>query len=180
MAQAAVQVLGECLRWELGAVWHVDREAGVLRCAHCWCAPEGCPEALASATTQASFGPGEGPLGRVWEAGEAAWLPDVLAAPDFAGTRAAGASAPVHSRVAVPVSSQGEVLGLLELVSRAVRDRDQDTLDLLQWLADQLGTVAARGVPDDRDEEAPPGLEPRPTRRCCASWPAASTGWPGC
>lgn len=162
MAETAVRVLGECLRWEMGAVWQVDREAGVLRCAHCWCAPVGCPEALAWATTRAAFGPGEGPLGRVWEAGEPGWLPDGLADPDFAGTRAAGAPAPVHGWVAMPVLGQGEVLGLLELVSRAVRDRDQDTLDLLLWLGAQLGVVAAGGVPDDRDEETPAGLEPSP------------------
>ena len=162
MAETAVRVLGECLRWEMGAAWRVDREAGVLRCARCWCAPVGCPEALASATTRAAFAPGEGPLGRVWESGETAWLPDVLADPDFAGMRAAGAPAPVHGWVAVPVSGQGEVLGVLELVSRAVRDPDQDTLDLLQCLGAQLGVDAAGGVPDDQGEEAPAGFESRP------------------
>ena len=111
MADSAVRVLGQCLRWEMGAVWQVDREAGVLRCAHCWCAPVGCPEALASVTTRVAYGPGEGLLGRVWETGETAWLPDVLTDPDFAETRAADAPAPVHGWVAIPVPGQGRCSG---------------------------------------------------------------------
>lgn len=161
MAEAAVQVLGECLRWELGAAWRVDPTAGVLRCTGVWCAPVGCPEELASATEGMTVQAGEGLPGRVWETGETAWVPDVLAAadPEVVLARAGGAHAPVHGWVAVPVPGDGELLGVLELVSRAVRQRDEETLDLLHWLVGQLRTIATGGVPNVPEGETVAGLE---------------------
>jgi PAS domain S-box-containing protein len=159
MARAAVRVLAECLRWELGTAWEVDRAAGVLRCIHVWCAPVGCPEALAEASARMAVRAGEGVAGRVWETGEAAWIPDVLAHPDVGPARPGAARAPVHGWVAVPVPGDGQVLGVLELVSRAIRHRDEETLHLLQWLGSHLGTVAMGGVPDDQGGETVPGLE---------------------
>lgn len=44
-ASAALQAMGECLRWELGALWHLDPVAGRLTCAATWrwppCQPAG-------------------------------------------------------------------------------------------------------------------------------------------
>ena len=37
---------------------------------------------------------------------------------------------------------------MLDLVSRAVRQPDQETLGLLHWLASHLRTIATGGVPD--------------------------------
>jgi MerR HTH family regulatory protein/GAF domain/PAS fold len=159
LAEAALRVAAACLCWELGAVWSVDREAGVLRCAHVWCAPVGCPEDLRSAGAKVTFRAGEGLLGRVWEVGETIWMPDVQADPGLVGHWTEAAPAPVHGRLAVPVSGGGEVLGVLELVSRGVRVHDQGTLDLLHWFASHLGTVAMGGVPDDPDAELVAGLE---------------------
>jgi PAS domain S-box-containing protein len=158
MAAAAVQVVGECLRWELGAVWRVDLEAEVLRCGHLWCAPLGCPQELASASTGASFRAGEGLLGRVWLTGEAAWVPDALSDPELMGERG-GAGASVHAWVAVPVVGDGQVLGVLELVSRAVRHRDEETLEILHRFVSVVDKVAKGGVPDDPDLDAVVGLE---------------------
>jgi hypothetical protein len=161
MAEAAVQMLGECLRWELGAAWRVDPAAGVLRCTRVWCAPVGCPEELASATEGMTVQAGEGLPGRVWETGEAAWVPDVLADadPEVVLARAGAAHAPVHGWVAVPVPGDSELLGVLELVSRAVRQQDEETLDLLHWLVGHLSTIAMGGVPDVPEEETVAGLE---------------------
>ena len=159
MARAALQVLGECLRWELGAAWEVDRAAGVLRCVHVWCAPVGCPEALAEGSAGMAVRAGEGMVGRAWKTGGAAWVPDVLVDPALVGTRSADAHAPVHGWVAVPVPGDGEILGVLELVSRAVRNRDEETLHILQWLGSHLGTVAVGGMPDDLEGATVPGLE---------------------
>jgi PAS domain S-box-containing protein len=159
MARAAVQVLAECLRWEFGTAWEADRAAGVLRCIHVWCAPVGCPEALAEDSARMTVRAGEGMVGWVWETREAAWVPDVLTHPDFGRARPGDTRAPVHGWVAVPVPGDGQVLGVLELVSRAIRHRDEETLHLLQWLGSHLGTVAMGGVPDDPGGETVPGLE---------------------
>jgi PAS domain S-box-containing protein len=160
MAAAAVQAVGESLRWELGAVWRVDRDGEALCCAHLWCAPLGCPQELASASAGASLRAGEGLPGRVWLTGEAAWVPDVLADPELLGERG-GTGTPVHGWFAVPVAGD-EVLGVLEFVSRAVRQRDEETLQILRRFVADLATVAGGGVPADPVPEAAVGLEPRP------------------
>ena len=161
MGEAAVEVLAKCLRWELGAVWQVDPPAGLLRCTHVWCAPASGLEELASVCETVTFRAGEGLLGRVWEAGEPVWVPDVLAHPDLARTRSGTAQVPVHGWVAVPVAGGGELLGVLELVSRAVRRRDQETLRILRWLAAHLETVARGEVPDDPEQRTAAGPELR-------------------
>jgi len=147
------------LGWQFGAAWEVDPVAGILRCTRVWCAPVGCPEALASASAGMTVRAGAGVAGRAWETGEAVWVPDVLVDPDSMRVRTGAARASVHAWVAVPVPGDGQVLGVLELVSREVRQRDEDTLHILQWLGSHLGTVALGGTPDDPGGEAGPGLE---------------------
>ena len=34
-----LRALGECLGWDVGALWRVDQEAGVLRCVEVWHKP---------------------------------------------------------------------------------------------------------------------------------------------
>ena len=98
-------------------------------------------------------------MGRAWETGQAAWVPDVLVDPASMRVRTGAARASVHAWVAVPVPGDGQVLGVLELVSREVRHRDEETLHILQWLGSHLGTVALGGMPEDPGGEAGPGLE---------------------
>jgi PAS domain S-box-containing protein len=143
-AEHALQVVGECLRWEFGAVWRVDRELGVLTCTHVWCAPAGCPEELAAASAGAAYSPGNGVPGRAWADADAVWVADAK-----------------HGRVAVPVPGDAGIVGVLELVSSATRHRDEDTLHLLRWLASLLGTVARGEEPDDLGEQTA-GLELQP------------------
>jgi PAS domain S-box-containing protein len=159
MAQAALRVLGECLGWQFGAAWEVEPAARVLRCTRVWCAPSGCPEALAEVSAGMAVPAGAGVVGRAWETGQAAWVPDVLVDPDSMRVWTEAARASVHAWVAVPVPGDGQVLGVLELVSREVRHRDEETLHILHWLGSHLGTVALGGMPDDPGGEAGPGLE---------------------
>lgn len=158
MAAAAVQAVGECLRWELGAVWRVDPEADALRLAHLWCAPLGCPLELASASADLRFRAGQGLLGRVWQTGEAAWVPDALAEPERMGERG-GAGTSVHGWVAVPIPGGDRVLGVLELMSRAVRHRDEETLEILQRFMAVQDQVERGGAPTGPDLDAVAGLD---------------------
>jgi hypothetical protein len=159
MAAAAVQAVGECLRWELGAVWRIDPEADALRLAHLWCAPLGCPQELASASAGLRFRAGQGLLGRVWQTGEAAWVADALAEPECMGERG-GAGASVHGWVAVPVRGDDRVIGVLELMSRAVRHRDEETLEILQRFLSARDTLArGGGAPAGPDLGALAGLD---------------------
>jgi hypothetical protein len=158
----ALRVVGECLRWEAGAVWRVDRELGVLTCTHVWCAPSGCPEELAAASAGAACSAGEGIPGRAWADADAVWVADATEGPDPGQARSGDVHVPVHGRVAVPVPGDAGIIGVLELVSSVTRHRDEGTLQLLRWLASQLGTIARGEEPDDLAEQAAAGLELQP------------------
>jgi hypothetical protein len=159
LAEHALQVVGECLRWELGLFWRVDQGVGALACTHVWCAPVGCPEELAAASAGAICPAGEGVPGRAWADVEAVWVADATQDPDFVQIPTGDVGIPVRGRVAVPVPGDVEVFGVLELASSAVRHRDEDALELLRWLTTQLGTVARGEVPEHLGEQAVAGLE---------------------
>src|ERR1700754_661892 len=58
--------IGECLGWDVGLLWRVDREAGVLRCVELWHeASIEVPE-FERVSRAITFGPGLGLPGRVW------------------------------------------------------------------------------------------------------------------
>jgi PAS domain S-box-containing protein len=145
MAQDALQTVGEGLRWELGVVWQVDPVVGALRCAHVWSSPLGCLEQLGTARRAMSFQPGEALLGRSWLSGETAWVPDVLAAPDVPRTRGDGHPT-AHGWFAVPVAADGDVLGMLEFVSREIRQPDKSVLEIMNHFGSRLGRVAVGTV----------------------------------
>lgn len=71
------------LEWDLGAFWTRDQAANVLRCMETW--HSGSPELqdFESITRETTFVPGTGLPGRVWASGKPAWIPDVVADPNF-------------------------------------------------------------------------------------------------
>ena len=171
---AAVQAVGECLRWELGAVWRVDPEAEVLRCEHLWCSQLGCPQELAAASAGASFAAGAGPLGRVWVTREPAWAPDLTAHPELLAERGADGLG-AHGWFAVPVPAGDEVLGVLEFVSGPLASTTRRRWascagSRATWA--RSPAAASRPIPVWRRW---PGCSGG-TRCSCASWPAASAG----
>src|SRR5687767_12405966 len=71
------------LGWEHGALWNVDRESDVLRCAQIWNPPAVDFAQFDAASRSSTFHRGRGLPGRVWEAAEPVWIPDVCADGNF-------------------------------------------------------------------------------------------------
>ncbi len=65
-APGILRAMCEALEWDLGALWQVDPEGGVLRCIATWPSASAAPPNFAAATRAISFGPGMGLPGRVW------------------------------------------------------------------------------------------------------------------
>lgn len=70
--------IGAALQWQMGAMWIVDEDAGVLRCLATWRAPAIVPEAFETATRQMRLAYGMGLPGSAWASGEPIWSGDVL------------------------------------------------------------------------------------------------------
>src|SRR5262249_6099037 len=157
LAEAVPRLLratGELLGWDAALLWAVDRTKGVLRRAGFWHGPAVEPAGARQVGEQAPYSSGEGLPGRVWAAGEPAWVADVERAnfPRAPLLRAAG----LRSACALPVELGGEVVCVLELFGAAVRPRDEDLLAALVGIARQVGQSLERARLAAEAERHPP------------------------
>src|SRR5882724_11244712 len=144
-----LQAVCECLLWDLGALWRIDREAGVLRCVEVWHkASFEVPqfEAISRAST---FLPGIGLPGRVWSRRAPAYIPDVVHDANFPRAPIAAREG-LHAAFAFPILLGGDVLGVMEFFSHEIRQPDQDLLTMVATIGSQIGQFIER----QRAEEA--------------------------
>ncbi|HVF45838.1 MAG TPA: PAS domain S-box protein [Pyrinomonadaceae bacterium] len=144
-AEAAPRILRavcEALGWEAGALWALEREAGVLRFVESWSAPG--VDALEFVLARGrEFARGEGLPGRVWERGEALWVEDLAGNGRFPRS-AAAAREGLHGAFAFPATLRGETIAVLEFFSREVRPPDDALLAMMSHVGSQLGQVVER------------------------------------
>src|SRR5688572_23230368 len=69
--------------WRWGALWRVDRAAGVLRFVDCWNPRSDALPEFEELSRRLTFAPGVGLPGRVWAARAPAWVTDVSREADF-------------------------------------------------------------------------------------------------
>ena len=138
-----LQALCECLGWDLGALWRIDQNAGVLRCDELWSRPSVEIAQFEAATRAGVFRSGSGLPGRVWASRAPALIPDVAAEPEFQRADSAAREG-LHATCAFPILLGGEVLGVLELISREVRPPEQAMVHLMVTLGSQIGQFIER------------------------------------
>jgi signal transduction histidine kinase len=148
-APKILQALCESLEWELGVMWQVDRSADELRCLDLWVSPTLRADEFVTATALHALRRGVGLPGRVWAAGDPAWIADVLADANFPRVVAARAVG-LHGAFGFPVRVGGDVEAVIELYSRQVREPDQE---LLKMAAD-IGLKIGQFVERSRAQEA--------------------------
>ena len=146
LAEAAPRVLQamcEALDWEHGALWSVDAGADVLRCVHSWHLPAVSLPEFDKASRQTVFARGVGLPGRVWASGEPAWIPDVVADPNFPRAAIARKEG-LHGAFALPILTNGRVVGVMEFFSREIREPDEDLLRMLTQVGAHIGQFMER------------------------------------
>ncbi|HEV8421212.1 MAG TPA: EAL domain-containing protein [Actinomycetota bacterium] len=146
LAQATPRLLEaicRSLRWQLGEIWRVDREAQVLRLVDAW-STEGLdvPE-FALASSDMTFRRGEGLAGRVWSSGAPAWIPDVTDDPNFPRAQLAK-NYGFHTAVAFPILQGGAVAGVMEFLSEDIREPNEDLMNLMTAIGLQIGQFMGR------------------------------------
>ena len=134
---------GTALRWDWGALWQVDMEAGVLRCIDVYKAPRTTLSAFEAVSREVRFKLGEGLAGQVWQRGEAIWIADTSRQPGFVYA-AAARKAGLHSGVVVPLRGGDQVVGVLSVFRRAYHDPDPEALSTLMAVGRQIGQFLER------------------------------------
>jgi PAS domain S-box-containing protein len=151
---AEAETLGEATRrilpavcgsliWQVGALWTVDRQAGVTRCIEVWHAPDVAVPAFEAMTREITFAPGVGLPGRVWADRQAHWVANVVTDPNFPRALVA-AREQLHSAVAFPILLGAEVLGVIEFFNAAIQQPDADLLDMFAAIGSQIGQFIER------------------------------------
>ena len=133
-----LQAICEGLGWEHGALWSVDRAAGVLRCEDIWRLSTAPLTEFAAISRQMTFAPGIGLPGRVWTSRAAVWVQDVLDDANF--PRAAFAAKDgLHAALGVPICAGNDVLGVMEFFARQIRVPDDHVLQMMEGVGSQVG-----------------------------------------
>jgi PAS domain S-box-containing protein len=138
-----LQAMCECLGWDRGSLWRIDREAGVLRLAELWHAPSVVAPQFDAATRMTTFRPGSGILGRVWASRAPIYIPDISQDPEVPHRDAAEREG-LHAAFAFPILLGSEVLGVMGFLSRNVWRPDQELLDMMATLGSQIGQFTKR------------------------------------
>src|SRR5258706_3672276 len=142
-APRILRAMGECLGWDVGALWRVDREAEALRCVELWHeASIEVPE-FERVSREFTFVPGLGLPGRVWSSLEPEYIPDVVPDGNFPRGPIAEREG-LHAAFGFPILLGGEVLGVIEFFSREIRQPDQELLNMLATIGSQIGQFIER------------------------------------
>ena len=137
-----LKILGEGLRWPLGAFWAVD--AGVLRCDAFWYSSNILPPGRFEAACRRSSLPYSVELpGRVWAEKASVWVEDVLAEDGFLRKEAAARES-LRGALAFPVQDGEGIIGVVELFCREVSPLDEDMLRTAALIGDQIGQFVER------------------------------------
>jgi PAS domain S-box-containing protein len=146
----ALRTIAEGLGWRVGAVWEpaADRPEA-LRCVELWHAVDVDADDFERASRETSLAAGEGLPGRVWQSGEPAWIPDVLADDNFPRV-AAARRAGLGAAFCFPIRSARGVLGAMEFFTGEPREPDPELLATMANVGDQIGQAVERR----RDAEA--------------------------
>ena len=151
---AAPRLLGAIappLGRQIAQFW-VIQEDGTLRCVAHWHKEGADFDAFERASRELTFQSGQGLPGQAWEAGRPVWLGDALAAGTF--VRAAEAEeADLHGGMAFPVIGGQGCIGVIELYSHEIRERDAGVYALSEALGRQVGEfVEALRLEQEREE----------------------------
>lgn len=141
-APELLRTLCEGLRWDLGELWVTGTEDGELRRLATWASPHRDLTHFLEATDQLTREDGSLPA-RVVRSESPLWIGDVE--DEHRLPRAIVAQEEgVRSAVGIPLWSGSELMGVLAMYDRSVRDRDEELIGYLLPLGGQIGQYLAR------------------------------------
>jgi two-component system, sensor histidine kinase and response regulator len=138
-----LEAICSALDWEHGALWDIDLQNDVLRCAEIFTASPGAFPEFNAVSRSSTFPRGIGLPGRVWAGGQPVWIPDVTVDGNFPRAPVAAREG-LHSAFGFPILLRGEVLSVMEFFSREIRPPDTDLLTMLTTIGSQIGMFIDR------------------------------------
>ena len=146
LGEAAPRILRsvcETLAWEFGALWSLDRQAGVLTCVESWHggAAELCD--FDAVTRRMKYARGVGLPGMVWADQKPVWLSGLHTGAQFPRAAIARESGMLSS-FGFPVRLGPEILGVMEFFCHEIRQPDAGLLGMMDTIGGQIGQFIER------------------------------------
>jgi PAS domain S-box-containing protein len=148
-----LQTVCEFLLWDLGVLWSLDREAGVLRCVEVWHKESVEAPQFEAISRESTFMPGIGLPGRVWSRHEPAYIPDVVHDANFSRASIAAREG-LHAAFGIPILLGGDVLGVMEFFGREIRQPEQELFNMMATLGSQIGQFIERKRAEEKLHKA--------------------------
>jgi len=142
-APKILQAICETLRWEVGAIWDVDRQENVLRCVTVWHQPEIRASEFEDETRARKFVPGEGLPGRVWVTAAPMWISDLALDQNFPRIVAVSHEG-LRSGFGFPILVGTEVIGVIEFFKREIAQPDEALLEMMTPIGAEIGQLLVR------------------------------------
>lgn len=147
LQEATPKILEEfCKRlgWQVAAFWSVESQKNEVHCVASWRHQASADVAeFERVSRQRHFSPGEGFPGKIWMSKAPIWVADFAFDENFPRSSAA-ARGNLHTAFGFPVVLGEEVLGVIELFSEEIRERDPATLETLAAIGSQMGQFIER------------------------------------
>ena len=147
-APPVLQAICESAEWEVGALWEVDEDAGVIRCVETSHLSGGAPD-FEKLTRDSVFEPGFGLPGRVWQSGKPHWVTNLATDENFPRIACAVKDG-LRSAYGFPSLLGDRVTGVLEFFSHELREPDEEMLKWISAVGNHIGQLIER----KRAEEA--------------------------
>jgi PAS domain S-box-containing protein len=141
-AAGVLQTVCENLGWDAGFLWLANDE-GRLECRANWQMPHLRSSELEAASYARTFESGEGLPGRVWAAGQPAWISDLSGDRNFPRFAAAAADG-LRCGFACPVIVGDRRLAVVEFFTRRLCETDADLLEVMASVAGNIGQFLER------------------------------------
>jgi PAS domain S-box-containing protein len=153
--QQCVNLVCELTGWPIGHVFlPSEKGAPELNSASIWKTSD--PEKYAefkSVSEKSVFQMGEGLTGRIWQASEPVWIPDVTLDPNFLNKDICK-QLNIHSAFGFPIEVRDEVVAVLEFFSEEVVAVDERLMETMATVGIQVGQVLERKRTADELSEA--------------------------
>lgn len=163
-APRILDVICECLGWEVGAFWIVDDQSQILRCMEVSHRTAAETEVLEEESRSRTFSKGMGIPGRVWQTAKPLSLSDI--APDDRFPRfTAAIEAGLRGAFAMPILIGGQVYGVLEFFGQSRPEPDKDLLKTLETIGGHIGQFVERKKSEAGLQQAHSELEIRVAQR---------------
>ena len=142
-APRILEAICQSAGWEVGEIWDVEPQTGILRCADVWHRPLVHAKEFEALSRETIFLPGVGLPGRVFESREPHWISDLTQDHNFPRV-AVAVKEGLRSGFGFPILIESEVIGVLEFFSREARQPDAEQIKMMSAIGGHTGQLLER------------------------------------